>query len=171
MCLTTVLLVLHIVQISFEISILILEEFIKLLIRTEASIVDTFEINIIIFLFQLFALHNAFVHATGIYLLRGVKLPYDQFKMFSMRIWICFAVGTCIVHSVKVVFSLRLVTEMENRLAATLTNGIKRYNIDMYWNVMWNYVQYFHSCCGVTGYKDWENIIWLNNDDKQYFLR
>lgn len=171
MGLTSVVMVLHVVQISVEISIVILEELIKSFIRATSSVTEMYDIKIIILLFQLFGLHNTFVHATGISFSRNANLPYDPFKAFSLRIWVCLASATCVVHMVKIVFSLSLINEIDDRFTSTLAQGIKWYNMDMHWNVMWNYIQYFYSCCGVNFYKDWENIMWSNINEEQYFLR
>lgn len=162
----------HIVQISLELSIIILEEFIKEYSEANDIIIDYHDILMIIHLFQLFGLHNVFVHVIGMCLLSNfVKLPYDPILSMSLRAWICFATETCVIHVVEVVYSLRLVINIEDRFITILKNGIKQYNTDMHWNVIWNNIQHSYTCCGVTGHHDWKNIIWLNPNDEQYFLK
>lgn len=126
----------------------------------------------IIYLFQLFGLHNMFVHVFGVYLIhKAVRLPYDPYLAFLFKCWLCFATETCLIHAVKAVFSLRLMAKVEDCSGNSLLSGIERYNLDMHWNVVWNKIQHSYSCCGVTGYKDWVNIVWRSSVEERYFVR
>lgn len=162
----------HLISICLGIIRIGWEEFIKHELRTTKKKLQLLENDGMLIMLQLISFHNLTVQIFG--MLRAKRTfvsPFSNAMSFSSKCWLFLAIEASVFDILKLLLSLHLSQALILEAEGVLINGMKMYNIDIYWNIFWNQIQFSNSCCGVSFYKDWRNIKWRNLDQERIYTQ
>lgn len=148
------------------------EEYIKLELRTTKKKLRLLENDGMLIMLQLISFHNLTVQILG--MLRAKRTfvsPFSNAMSFSSKCWLFLATEALVFDILKLLLSFHLGQALLLEAEGVLMKGIEMYNIDIYWNIFWNQIQFSNSCCGVNFYKDWRNIKWRNLYQERIYIQ
>ncbi|KAJ6646939.1 hypothetical protein Bhyg_02155, partial [Pseudolycoriella hygida] len=124
------------------------------------------EINIKLFLFELFGFNVFLSYIGGLPLLRRLTDSYSNHLSSLLKLWEFFI----FTASLNGIFGGYMINGsrkfLKQSIEATLFRGIEDYYIDPQWRLIWDGFQYNEQCCGVANFKDWQSLSWRTNLDE-----
>lgn len=170
-CLTPCLYVLVTIQISIGVMVIITSEYFKNLLGRYVPEIEQNEIDVKLFLFELFGCNVFLSYIGGLPLLRRLSDSYTNHLSSLLKLWQFFI----FTASLNGIFGGYMINGsrkfLKQTIETTLFRGIDVYYTDPEWRLIWDGFQYHEQCCGVVGFKDWQSLSWMINQDESSNVR
>lgn len=163
-CLSPCLYVSVTIQILIGLMIIITSEYFKNLLGQYVPEIEQNEINIKLFLFELFGINVFLSYIGGLPLIRRLTDSYTNHFSSLLKLWQFFI----FTASLNGIFGGYMINGsrkfLKKTVEATLFRGIEVYYSDPEWRLIWDGFQYNEQCCGVIDFRDWQSLSWMIND-------
>lgn len=170
-CLTPCLYVLVTIQISIGVMVIITSEYFKNLLGRYVPEIEQNEIDVKLFLFELFGCNVFLSYIGGLPLLRRLSDSYTNHLSSLLKLW-QFFIFTASLNGICGGFMINGSRKfLKQTIETTLFRGIDVYYTDPEWRLIWDGFQYHEQCCGVVGFKDWQSLSWMINQDESSNVR
>lgn len=164
-CISSCLYLFVTIQILIGLMVIIASEYFKNLLGRYVPEVEQNEINIKLFLFELFGFNVFLSYIGGVPLLRRLQDSFTNHLSSLLKLWQFFI----FTASLNGIFGGYMINGSRKFLKQTietaLFTGIDVYYTDPEWRLIWDGFQYNEQCCGVHDFKDWQSLSWLINQD------
>lgn len=158
------------VQILIGFAILGLCEYVKNLFSIFLQDIQQNDLDIRLFLIEMFAIHLILFYACGYPLAtRTIHDSYTRHLELLLKFWSAIILMISIEGALTTWMFIASFQFMEVTVKSSLYTGIDYYHQDTTWRQLWDTLQFEQQCCGVIDYKDWEAMTWkeyqLNDND------
>lgn len=124
--------------------------------------VDRSEIEMKFFIIQLYGLHLVINYICGLPLIRRCAYdPYTTHLVLLLKLWHLFIFIGSLDGFVIMWICSRAGINLIKSVEISLFKGIELYYSDPAWRLIWDEFQYEEQCCGVTDYRDWQSLAWI----------
>ncbi|XP_037042224.1 uncharacterized protein LOC119078670 [Bradysia coprophila] len=165
-CIVPCLYVFVTIQILIGLMAIVASEQFKNLLGRYVPEIEQNEINIKLFLFELFGCNVFLSYMGGLPLLRRLSDAYTSHLSSLLKLWQFFI----FTASLNGIFGSYMINGsrkfLKQTIESTLFRGIDFYYTDPEWRLIWDSFQFNEQCCGVASFKDWESLAWMINQDE-----
>ncbi|XP_055916833.1 uncharacterized protein LOC129949413 [Eupeodes corollae] len=82
-----------------------------------------------------------------------------------LLLWKSFSSMVVVCGSVTIWFQYNNIESLQIAYASSLFQGIDLYFTEPEWKILWDEIQIRNECCGVLGFKDWQEAVWISQQD------
>lgn len=163
-------------QIVFGTLILIICESIKYSLLNYIPATQQNQLNIILFIVEMFGLHLIVFHICGIPLaIKCARESYTEHLSLLIKFWNAIVLVTCIEGIISSIVCGKSMHYVRESIESSLYTGIDVYHTDTSWRLLWDYLQINQQCCGIRSYKDWKTVTWTevesSNHENKFVLQ
>lgn len=164
-CISPCLYVFVTIQIVIGLMVIVTSEYYKNVLGRYVPEIEQNEINIKLFLFELFGCNVFLSYVGGMPLLRRLTDSYTSHLSSLLKLW-QFFIFTASLNGICGGYMINGSSKfLKKTVESTLLNGIEVYYTDPEWRLIWDGFQYNEQCCGVVDYRDWQSLAWMINQD------
>ena len=117
-------------------------------------------------LIQIYGIHSMLGHISAFPLFKKYRKQTNHFVsgviVVMIKIWNLFVLTVLLDGFIVAWLIKKSCTEIHKSVEQILFRGMESYYSDSMWRLLWDSFQVNEQCCGVSDYRDWQSLAWLD---------